>query len=133
MSWRNRKYRIFKHLLLLLSSGDLLNGRLLWLSNLFYRISSTVSWGIVMHTLCQRYLLLCGWISVHIMCSRDVLECDWIVDMRSLSYRIVIVSWRIVMHTLCERYLLLYGRISVQIMRSRDVQCGWIIEMLSLS
>ena len=58
-----------------------------------------------MHTLCERYLLLYGWISVHIMRSRDVLECDWIGDMHSLSYRIVIVRWRIVMHTLCERLL----------------------------
>ena len=87
-----------------------------------------------MHTLCERYLLLCGRISVHIMCSRDVLEYCWIVDMFSLSYRIVIVSWRIVIHTLCERYLLLYGRISVQIMRGRDVLgCDWIGEVHSLS
>ena len=42
---------------------------------------------------------------MHIMRGRDVLEYHWIVDMLSLSYRIVIVSWRIVMHTLCERYL----------------------------
>jgi hypothetical protein len=77
------------------------------LQNLSYRISINVSWRIVMHTLCERYLLLCGRISVQIMRGRDVLEHCWIVDMHSLSYRIVIVSWRIVMHTLCERYLLL--------------------------
>ena len=74
-----------------------------------------------MHTLCERYLLLYGRISVHNMRSRDVLEYCWIVDMFSLSYRIVIFSWGIVMHTLCQRYLLLDGRISVQIMRSRDI------------
>ena len=116
-----------------LQSGDLLRGRLLFLQNLSYRISSTVSWGIVMHTMCSWNILLCGRISVHIMRSRDVLEYHWIVDMHGLSYRIVIISWRIVLHTLCERYLLLYGRISVHSMRSRDVQCGWIIDMLSLS
>jgi hypothetical protein len=33
-----------------------------------------VSWRIVMHTLCERYLLLYGRISVHIMRSRDILE-----------------------------------------------------------
>ena len=86
-----------------------------------------------MHTLCERYLLLYGRISVHIMCSRDVLEYCWIVDMFSLSYRIVIFSWGIVMHTLCERHLLLYVRHTLQIMRSRDVPCGWISEVHTLS
>jgi hypothetical protein len=71
---------------------------------------------------------------MHIMRSRDVLEYYWIVDMYSLSYRIVIVSWGIVMYTLCQRYLLLDGRISVHIMRGRDVlEFCWIGEVLSLS
>ena len=76
------------------------------MQNLSYRISSTVSWRIVLHTLCQRYLLLCGRTSVHIMCSRDVLEYYWIVDMCCLSCRISsTVIWGIVLHTLRERYL----------------------------
>ena len=39
-----------------------------------YRISSTISWSIVMHTMCERYLLLEVPSSVHIMRSRDLLE-----------------------------------------------------------
>jgi hypothetical protein len=49
-----------------------------------YRIV-IISWRIVMHTLCKRYLLLYGRISVHIMRSRDVLECDWISEVHILS------------------------------------------------
>ena len=41
--------------------------------SLSYRIV-IVRWSIVMHTLCERYLLCYGRISVHIMRSRDVLE-----------------------------------------------------------
>jgi hypothetical protein len=100
--------------------------------SLSYRIV-VVSWCIVMHTLCQRYLLLYGRIIVQIMRGRDVLECDWIVDMYSLSFWNVIVSWCIVMHTLYERFLLLNGRIRLHIMRGRDVQCGWIVEVHILS
>jgi hypothetical protein len=71
------------------------------LQNLSYRTSINVRWRIVMHTLCERCLLLCGWISVQIMRSRDVLEYYWIVDMLSLSCRISsTIIWRIVMHTL---------------------------------
>ena len=83
-----------------LSSGDLLKGRLLRLSKLSDRIGSTVSWRIVLHTLCERYLLLCGRTSVHIMCSGDVLEYYRILDMCCLSYRISSTIWGIVLHTL---------------------------------
>ena len=59
------------------------------------------------------------------MRSRDVLEHYWIVDMCSLSYRIVIVSWCIVVHTntnkLSERILLLHSRICVHIMLGWDI------------
>ena len=58
---------------------------------------------------------------MHTLCGRDIRGLHWIVDMRSLSYRIVIASWRSVMHTLCERYLLCYGRVRVYIVRGGDV------------
>ena len=104
------------------------------MQNLSYRININVSWGIVLHTLCQRYLLIDGRISVQIMRGWDVLELSWIVHMYSLSYRIVIVSWGIVMHTLCQRHLLLYVRHTLQIMRSRDVlEYCWIGEVHILS
>ena len=52
--------------------------------SLSYRIV-IVSWGIVMHTLCQRYLLIDGRISVQIMRGWEVLECGWISEVLSLS------------------------------------------------
>ena len=50
---------------------------------LFCRIVIVI-WGIVMHTLRDRYLLLYGRVIVHIMCSRDVLELLWIGEVHSL-------------------------------------------------
>jgi hypothetical protein len=92
--------------------------------SLSYRIV-IVFCGIVMHTMCQRYLLLDGRISVHIMRGRDVLRYYWIFDMHSLSYRIVIVSWCIIVHTntnkLSKRILLLRSRICVHAMLGRDI------------
>jgi hypothetical protein len=48
--------------------------------SLSYRIV-IVSWRIVMHTLCERYLLLYGRLSVHIMSSRDLIRV--VLDRRS--------------------------------------------------
>jgi hypothetical protein len=78
-----------------------------------------------MHTLCERYLLLCRQTSVHIMCSRDVLRYYWFSGVHSLSYRNNIISWRIIMHPntnkLSERIVLLHSRICVHIMLGGNI------------
>ena len=65
-----------------------------------------ISWCIVLHTLCERNVLLYSRIYVHIMPSRDLRWCDWIVEVQEVFERIIIISWCIVVHTLCERVLL---------------------------
>ena len=56
---------------------------------------------IVVHTLCERYLLLDSWIYVQIMLGRDLCWYGQIVQVQKVSERIIIISWRIVVHTLC--------------------------------
>ena len=79
-----------------------------------------VSWRIVMHAMCERYLLIYRRIRMLIMCSRDVLEYYWFSEVHSLPYRNIIISWCIIMHTntnkLSERIILLHSRICVHIM-----------------
>ena len=61
---------------------------------------------IVLHTMCERYLLLYRRVSVPTMLCRVVLECDWIGVMRTLSCRIIIVIRCIVVHTLSYRIII---------------------------
>jgi hypothetical protein len=57
----------------IMCSRDVQCGWIVDMLDLSYRIV-IVSWRIIMHTLCERYLLLDGRLSVHIMRSWDVLE-----------------------------------------------------------